>query len=96
MRRLGSHSSSHCESFYHYSQHYLQLGHSETEAFELKSEGKGLEDFQQMGPEQGRLQRDPVAVIENFPRGRRSVPSSTTELCGKAFDAREREVEPQS
>ena len=52
---MGSHSSSHYESFYHYSQHYLQLGHSETEAFELKSEGIGPEDFQQMGPDQGRL-----------------------------------------
>ena len=27
---------------------------------------------------------------------RRFVPSSTAELCGEAFDAREREVEPQS
>ena len=49
-----------------------------------------------MGPEQGRLQRDPTAVIEKFPRGRRFVPSSTAELCGEAFDTREREVEPQS
>ena len=49
-----------------------------------------------MGPEQGRLQRDPAAVIEKFPRGRRSVPSSMAELYGEAFNAREREVEPQS
>ena len=49
-----------------------------------------------MGLDQGRMQRDPAAVIEKFPRGLRSVPSSTAELYGKAFDAREREVEPQS
>ena len=34
-------------------------------------------------------------MIEKFPQGQRSVPSSMAELCGEAFDAQEREVEPQ-
>ena len=49
-----------------------------------------------MGLEQRRLQRDPAAVIEKFPQGRRFVPSLTAELCDEAFDEQEREVDPQS